>query len=190
MNKTDLTMTQLIDELKVTYSDVLSLGESNQKMELMDGEFIMTAMPTPLHQLIVVNLSAYLQPYVKQRKLGKVFASVDVYISEITVLQPDICFLSNERASINDGKKFNGVPDLVVEILSESTERRDRTFKFREYAIGGAKEYWIVSPEKKEIEVYKNTERGFQLVKIFKPTDFLSTPLLNEININITAVFE
>lgn len=183
-------MTQLIDELKVTYSDVLSLGESNQKMELMEGEFIMTAMPAPLHQLVAANLTTYLHLYVKQKKLGKVYASVDVYISEITVLQPDICFLSNERASINDGKKFNGLPDLVVEILSDSTEQRDRTFKFREYAIGGAKEYWVVSPEKKEIEIYKNTERGFQLVKIFKPDDVLNTPLLNEININITAVFE
>lgn len=182
-------MTQLTDELKVTYSDVLSLGESNQKMELMDGEFIMTAMPTPQHQNIVLKLGSFLLNYIIKNNLGKAFASVDVYISEITVLQPDICFLSNERASINDGKKFNGVPDLVVEILSESTEQRDRTFKFREYAIGGAKEYWMVSPEKKEIEVYKNTERGFQTVKIFKPTDFLSTPLLNEININVTTVF-
>ncbi len=190
-------MKQLVDEparrsggLKITYSDLLSLGESNQKMELFDGEFIMSAMPTPLHQNVLINLGAILRNYVIQKNLGKVFASVDVYLSEYTVLQPDICFVSNERTSINDGKKFNGMPDLVVEILSESTEQRDRTFKFREYAIGGAKEYWMVSPEKKEIEVYQNTQRGFQLVKIFKPTDILNSPLLNEININVTAVFE
>lgn len=183
-------MSQLVDELKITYKDILSLGESNQKMELMDGEFIMTAMPTPLHQLISANLIRYLQTYVKQKRLGKVYSSVDVYISEFTLLQPDICFLSVERDILNDGKKFNGVPDLVVEILSDSTEQRDRTFKFREYAIGGAKEYWIVSPEKKEIEVYQNSERGFRLVKIFQQTDLLNTQLLTNIDLDVNQVFE
>lgn len=99
-------------------------------------------------------------------------------------------FLSNERSSLNDGKKFNGVPDLVVEILSDSTEKKDRTFKFREYAIGGAREYWMISLDKKEIEVYQNSERGFQLVKIFTRNDILITPLLNEINIEINTVFD
>jgi len=183
-------MTQLVDELKITYKDILSLGESNQKMELMDGEFNMTAMPSTLHQLIAANLITYLQQYVKQKRLGKVYTSVDVYISEFTLLQPDLCFLSHERRSINDGKKFNGVPDLVVEILSDSTEQRDRTFKFREYAIGGAKECWMVSPGKKEIEVYQNSERGFQLVKIFKQADVLNTQLFKDINLNVDQVFE
>lgn len=94
-------------ELKLTYTDILSLGESNRKMELFDGDLIMSAMPDPFHQSIVVNLISFLHSYVKKAKTGRVYGSVDVYISEMTVLQPDICFLSNERSDINDGKKLN-----------------------------------------------------------------------------------
>ena len=184
-------MSQIAEELKVTYTDILSLGESNQRMELFDGEFIMTAMPTSNHQYIATNLAVLLHDYVRKHKLGQVYGSpVDVYLSEVTLLQPDICFLSHERAHINDGKKFVGVPDLVLEILSESTEERDRNFKFREYARYGAKEYWLVSPEKREIEVYQNSPNGFQLVNKFSQNDTLNSPLFADIALEVRQVFE
>ncbi|TAK61106.1 MAG: Uma2 family endonuclease [Bacteroidetes bacterium] len=82
-------------------------------------------------------------------------------------LQPDVCVLLNERLWVNDGKKFKESPDLVIEILSPSTEERDRTFKFREYARHGAKEYWLVSPDKSEVEVYQNSEKGFLACSYF-----------------------
>jgi Uma2 family endonuclease len=182
-------MPQIADNLKIRYTDILSLGESNRRMELFEGEFIMSAMPSLEHQSIAVNVAALLRGYVTARKLGKVYASVDVYCSEVTVLQPDLCFLSSERSFISDGKKLNGAPDLVVEILSETTEQRDRTFKFREYALHGAKEYWLVSPEKKEIEVYTNSPNGFQLVKIFKANDVMNTPLFTDAEFDVKDVF-
>ena len=89
-------MTRIAEELKVTYSDVLSLGESNQRIELFDGECIMTAMPTPYHQRIATRIGVLLDSYVTKRRLGTVLASpVDVYLSETTVLQPDVTFLSD-----------------------------------------------------------------------------------------------
>ncbi|MBI3189603.1 MAG: Uma2 family endonuclease [Ignavibacteriales bacterium] len=182
-------MPEVTEELKLTYTDILSLGESNRPMELYDGEFVMAALPIPLHQFISANIIALLRGYVHKRKTGKVFTSVDVYLSEVTVLQPDVCYLSNERSWINDGKKFKGAPDLVVEIISPSTEERDRTFKFREYAKHGAKEYWIVSPHKQEIEVYQNSERGFQLVRIFKPEEKMNTPLFPDAEFEVEEVF-
>ncbi len=183
-------MKTIVDELKHTYEDILTLGESHQRIELFDGECIMTAMPSTQHQRIATRLGIFLGLYIDKHNIGVLFSSpVDVYLSKTTVFQPDVSFLSFERSYIDDGKKLNGAPDLAVEILSESTEDRDRTFKFREYAIGGAKEYWMVSPEKKEIEVYQNSDRGFKLIKIFKATDILNSPLLNEININVAAIF-
>jgi len=183
-------MPQIADELRVTYTDILSLGESHQRMELFDGDFVMSAMPSPLHQFVAINLGSLIHQYVREKKIGRVYASVDVYLSEVVVLQPDICFLSGERSFINDGKKFNGAPDLVVEILSETTEQRDRTFKFREYARGGAKEYWLVSPDKKQIEVYQNSARGFQLVKIFTGGETLNSPIFPDINLSVEQVFQ
>jgi Uma2 family endonuclease len=185
-----MDMQKVADELKVTYEDILTLGESNQRIELFDGEVIMSAMPTVLHQLIAKKLAFMLDQYVEPRNLGLVLASpVDVVISRHTQFQPDVSFLSRDRSHINDGKKYNGSPDLVVEILSESTEERDRTFKFREYARGGAKEYWLVSPEKKNIEVYANSDRGFQLVKIFSHGEVMNTPLFPNAEFNLRGVF-
>jgi len=181
---------KIVDELKVSYTDILSLGESNQRIEVFDGEVIMTAMPTVEHQRIATEIAAMVRLYSRRRNLGLVLgAPVDVVLSEFTVLQPDVSFLAHERMHINDGKKFNATPDLVVEVLSESTEERDRTFKFREYAKGGAKEYWLVSPEKKEVEVYHNSEKGFQLVKTFGRDETMNTPLFPDAEFILKEIF-
>jgi len=183
-------MQPIAEELKVTYRDILSLGESNQRVELFDGECIMAAMPTVQHQLIATRLTILLGQMVERLGSGILLGSpVDVVLSPTIVFQPDISYLSNERSSINDGKKFNAAPDLVVEITSETTEERDRTFKFREYARGGAKEYWIVDPDKKQLEVYQNSEKGFQLIKIFTSGETLTTPLFPSANIPLREVF-
>lgn len=183
-------MQPIADELKVTYRDILSLGESNQRIELFDGECFMTAMPSTKHQRVATELGVFLHAYVNRHGLGTVFSSaVDVYLSETTVLQPDLSFLPNERLHIDDEKKLNGAPDLVVEILSETTEERDRTFKFREYARGGAKEYWMLDPEEKKVEVYQNSEKGFQPVKTFASPDVLNSPLFPAANIPLQEIF-
>lgn len=183
-------MAQIVEELKTTYQDILALGESNQRIELFDGECIMSAMPTLLHQQIATNLTIMLGQYVKERKLGVVFGSpVDVALSDVIVFQPDVSFLANDRVRGSDGKKLMTAPDLVVEILSESTEERDRTFKFREYAKGGAKEYWLVSPEKKEIEAYENSPRGFQLLRVFGVNDVMHTPLFSDAQFPLKEIF-
>lgn len=183
-------MQKLAEELKVTYRDILTLGESNRRIELFDGEVIMTAMPSILHQIVAKEVSAMIDRHVKKRNLGLVLPNpVDVVLSEHVQFQPDVTYLSRGRFAINDGQRYNGAPDLVVEILSESTEERDRTFKFREYARGGALEYWLVSPEKKEIEVYTNSDKGFRLVKIFSNQERMSTPLFPDAQFELREVF-
>jgi Uma2 family endonuclease len=183
-------MAQIAEELKTTYRDILALGESNQRIELFDGECIMSAVPTILHQQIATNLASMLLPHVRAKDLGIVLGSpVDVVLSDVIVLQPDVSFISAGRLNISDNRKLNASPDLVVEILSQSTEERDRTFKFREYAKGGAKEYWLVSPEKKEIEVYQNSPKGFQPVRVFGVNDAMSTPLFADAAFPVREVF-
>lgn len=183
-------MQKIAEELKVTYRDILTLGESNRRIELFDGEVIMTAVPSILHQTVAKEVSAMIDQYVKKRNLGLVLPNpVDVVLSEHVQFQPDVTYLSRRRSSINDGQRYDGAPDLVVEILSESTEERDRTFKFREYARGGALEYWLVSPEKKEMEVYTNSDKGFQLLKVFSNRETMSTPLFPDAEFRLHDVF-
>jgi Uma2 family endonuclease len=183
-------MQKVVDELKLTCDDLECLGESNQRIELYDGELVMSAMPIPLHQLIGTNLTVQLHSYVRKRKLGVVLGSpIDVVLSKHVKFQPDITFLSNERASINDGKRYTAAPDLVVEILSDSTEEKDRTLKFREYARGGASEYWLVSTIEKQIEVYRNSETGFKMFRVFTADENLSTPLFPDAKFDLREVF-
>jgi Uma2 family endonuclease len=183
-------MGQIAEELKTTYQDILALGESNQRVELFDGECIMSAMPSLLHQQIATNLASELLRHVKKNHLGIVLGSpVDVVLSDVIVLQPDVSFIASARLNISDGKKLNAAPDLVVEILSESTEERDRTFKFREYAKGGAKEYWLISPEKREVEVYQNSPKGFRLAKVFASGDTMTTHLFSEAAFPVKEIF-
>jgi Uma2 family endonuclease len=166
------------------------LGESNHRIELYDGELVMSAMPIPLHQLVGTNLTVQLHGYVRRRQLGVVLGSpIDVVLSKHVKFQPDITFLSNGRASINDGKKYTAAPDLVVEILSNSTEEKDRTLKFREYARGGAREYWLVSVSEKEIEVHCNSETGFKQHRVFFATEKMSTPLFPDAELDLQEVF-
>lgn len=183
-------MEKVAEELKVTYDDLLSLGETNQRIELFDGEIVMSAMPATRHQRIGSLLYVQLFNYVRSRNLGFVYsAPVDVVLANSVVFQPDLCFISNERMHIDDGEKIHASPDLVIEILSDSTEKRDRTLKFREYARNGATEYWLIAPDKREVEVFSNSDKGFQLVKIFSGMEKMSTPLFPDADVDLKVVF-
>ncbi len=177
--------------VKLHAQDILSFGETNKRIELYDGEPYMAAMPIPKHQRTATRLGRYLDIYVEKNNLGILLSSpIDCILSDTTVLEPDISFLSNERKYIDDGTQYQGAPDLVIEILSGSTEKHDRTFKFQVYARAGAKEYWLVSPMKKEIEVYQNSENGFQLLKIFGVGELCNSPLFSDLNLEVGKVFQ
>ena len=77
----------------------------------------------------------------------------DVVLSDTDVVQPDLLFVSNERANIITDENIQGAPDLVVEILSPSTAERDQTFKRSLYAKHGVKEYWLVDTDAKTVTV-------------------------------------
>lgn len=176
---------------KLTSDYILSLGETNRRIELFDGEIVTSGIPDIKHQRIATRLGCSLYDYVRRNNLGYFLSNpVDVVLSNTTVLEPDVSFLSNERKFIDKGTHYEGAPDLVIEILSESTEKHDRTFKFQAYAQGGAKEYWIISPLKNEIEVYQNSETGFQLVKVFTLHERVSSPLFPELEMEVSRVFE
>ncbi|MCD6300230.1 MAG: Uma2 family endonuclease, partial [Dehalococcoidales bacterium] len=80
-------------------------------------------------------------------------------------------------------------PDLVIEITSPATEDRDRHYKKTLYARHGVKEYWIVDPDAKAVEVFALGERGFELVKAYKAEEVLNSPLLEGLEMSLNEVF-
>ena len=139
-----------------TYDEIAAeLPETNQPTELWDGELIMSAAPRPFHQTIVVRTWDLLNRHVKPRRLGELFVSpIDVVLSGSKAVQPDVVFISTANAPIILQNCIRGVPDLLVEVISEGTWRRDRVDKKALYEQFGVAEYWIIDPDSQLIEVF------------------------------------
>ena len=175
--------------IKFTYEDYLHFPE-DKRYEIIDGEVHMVPSPGEAHQDVCANLAFVLRVFVKENALGKVyFAPLDVVFSEIDVVQLDIMFISKERLNIITERNIQGAPDLIVEIISPSSEYRDRVIKRKLYSKYGVKEYWLVDPEKKEIEVMALGESGLETVKIYKKTDILESLVLKGIKIKLDEIF-
>jgi Uma2 family endonuclease len=182
-------------QIKFTYEDYKSLPYlERQRYELLEGELIpMTPSPGEPHQRTVANLGFHLQMFVRHHRLGSVYyAPLDVVLGEPgeeQVVQPDILFISQRRRRIIRDEEIRGAPDLVVEVISASTRERDRIFKRRLYAKYGVKEYWIVDPEAKTIEVLTLGERGYERAGVYTEGEVLRSPLLAGLQIPLDEVF-
>ncbi len=147
-----------------TYEEMLAeLPETNQPTELWNGEILMAPAPSPGHQDVVANLWLRFREFVEAHQLGKVYLSpVDVVLTARRVVQPDLLFVAKENLGIVQDR-IRGVPDLTVEIVSESSWHRDRIEKKALYEQFGVKEYWLVDPGSRSIEVFALVKEAYRL---------------------------
>ncbi len=123
----------------------------------------MTPAPSTYHQIVSSRLEWELFK-LREKELGEVLHSpIDVYFSETETYQPDILFIAEARFNIIAEDKIEGAPDLIMEILSPSTAYYDLKVKKRVYAKSGVREYWVIDPIEKSIEIYENKENSFFL---------------------------
>jgi Uma2 family endonuclease len=121
------------------------------RCELIFGRLFMSPSPLVSHQIVVSELFRTLYEFAGSTGGRTLFAPMDVTLASHSVVQPDVIYISPERrAIIRD--RIEGVPDLLVEVLSPSTIRRDRDLKLRLYAETGVPEYWIIDPGGHQIE--------------------------------------
>jgi len=174
---------------KYTYEDYVKLPEG-APYQLIGGELIMTPAPTPYHQIVSRKIMSLLIQYVEKNNLGEIlYSPIDVYFSEEDVFQPDIIFISKERLNIIGETKIEGAPDLIIEILSPSTAYYDLGRKYEVYEKNGVKEYWIVHPERKSIEIYQNQEGQFKLIQMAKEKDTVNSSLFKDFELNLERIF-
>ena len=124
--------------------------------EIIEGEKIMSAMAFLNHSGIIMRLSSRIFNYVDLNQCGYVFTdNVDVYLPDGNLFRPDLTVVKKENAGILNWKgAIRGVPDMVVEVLSRSTRKNDLTVKKDAYESNGVKEYWIIDPLTKTVDVY------------------------------------
>lgn len=180
--------------VRFTYDDYKSLPESmDKRYELLNGEIKMVPAPTTVHQRVSHNLGFLLTTFVRKHRLGAVFpAPVDVVFGEgkdREVVQPDLIFISHERKPIVAEEEIRGAPDLVVEVLSPGTERRDRGYKKALYARYGVREYWIADPKAEIIEFYLPVEGGFQLKGSYRSVALKISGLFPQLQFSFEDVF-
>jgi len=150
---------------KLTYEDYRRLPEDGLRHEILDGVHVVSPAPTWSHQDLVKNLLFLLETWCRSTGAGEVqVAPLDVLLSEHDVLNPDLLYISAANAEVIHPAHVRGAPDLVVEVLSPSTRRRDLTTKRERYALGGVQEYWVVDPEAERIEVFRL--QGQELEKV------------------------
>lgn len=138
----------------------------------------MTPSPQTPHQRAVMRLSVRLRQFVDSHRLGEVFgAHFDVLFSEFDVVEPDILYISNARAGVLTNKNVQGAPDLAVEVLSEGTEKRDRTIKLKLYSKFGVEEYWTIDPNGPSAGIYRRGGEGLALVAKLSAEDDLASPM-------------
>src|SRR6267142_7080721 len=168
--------------VKLTYDDYLLFPEDGMRHELIDGEHYVTPTPNMRHQVISGNLFGMIWSYLQQHPIGRVFAApLDVIFSEFDVVEPDVLYLSRQRvAELAPAPWVKGAPNLVVEIGSPSTRKRDETIKRRLYERFGVDEYWIIDPELDTIKVYRRVNERYERIAelTVENHDVLTTPLL------------
>ncbi|MFQ5633423.1 MAG: Uma2 family endonuclease [bacterium] len=181
-----------LEKLAFTYEDYLELPDDGRRHEIIDGELFMSTAPTPNHQKIVFNLLGAFFNYLKEHPVGKVFpAPVEVFFSETNIVQPDIVFVSNERTNIIKPAQIQGAPDLVVEVLSPGTEKRDRTVKMKMYAKFGVREYWMAKEETGVVEVLrlKKGRLDPEVSGRYGKSQKLTSPLFPGLEISVHDIF-
>ena len=176
---------------QLTYEEYLKTPEIKARYDIVDGVMTIAPTPTVAHQRILGQLLFQLHDFASERQLGEVlFAPVDVIISRepLRTRQPDLLFVSNERASIL-GDQVEGPPDLVVEILSPSNTRSDLEAKLSDYATLGVSECWLVSPEARSVEVLGLTEGAWSRLGISGLGEQVRSQVLPELDLAVVQLF-
>ena len=186
-----MVLPQLKEEVYYTYADLLEL-EEDFRAELHDGELVMMSPPVTNHQRVSGELFFQIRSYLEGKACSVFAAPFGVRLfpkkdrSDDTVFEPDIVVICDPKKL--DEKGCNGAPDLVIEIISPSTARYDRVYKFRKYQKAGVREYWIVDPEKMFVQVCILDNNRY-VVSMYDETDKVQVSVLEGCEIDLKTVF-
>lgn len=175
---------------RYTYKDYL-LMDDDKRYEILRGGLIMVPAPFTIHQRLLRNVEDILWDFVKEKKLGEVLvAPTDVVLSEDTVVQPDILFISKERLDIIKEAAIMESPDLIVEIVSPSSASYDTVEKRDIYEEYGVKEYWLVFPQEKVIEVLTLESNIYREFSKGRKTGVVKSKIIVGLEVDLKEVFE
>jgi Uma2 family endonuclease len=172
-----------------TYSDYAA-WDTDERYELIDGvPHLMSPAPNVRHQRIVGKLHAILLNFLEGKPCQAFVSPIDVRLNadaeDDTVLQPDVIVVCDED-KIGD-KAINGAPDLVVEVISPSSEQYDSGAKLDKYLDSGVRECWIVNPEAHTVRTYADEDDITG--KVYRNSDAITSGILPGLTIPLAEIF-
>jgi Uma2 family endonuclease len=179
-----------------TYQDYLRIPrrEDGRRFEVIRGVLYVTATPTFPHQYAVGEIFSLLREHGRRHQLGlALVAPFNIRLPERIgdPMAPDVMFFRKGNEPRDDGSDFHGVPDLVVEVLSPSTRRRDQTVKLEAYRDAGVAEYWIADPRARTVAVYGLSEDRTSYVELgrYGKEDEAVSALLPGLRVAVNELF-
>jgi Uma2 family endonuclease len=177
---------------RLTYDDLDAIPQERggDRHELINGELVVTPSPMPPHQIVSRSIFRRLDQHVVANDLGEVYyAPIDIRFTPDNVLIPDIIFIARDRLHVMGSRAVDAAPDLVIEILSPGTRRRDLTTKRDLYARFGVREYWVVDLDKRAVEVLALVGAGYQPLPA-REDGSLQSRVLPDLHLTLEDVFE
>ena len=174
----------------VTRHEYVLIPDGSPRQELIEGDLVMAPSPNTPHQNIAGRIFRLIANYLDEHPIGQVFiAPLDVFLTEVNVYQPDLLFIRRKNAAIIARHGIEGAPDLVIEVLSKSSERFDAGPKRFTYARAGVEELWLVDPDKRTIAVYRLAEDADTPAATWKSRQKFSSALFPGLTLDLAVVF-
>ena len=177
-----------MSHVRMIAEEFLSLPETLERIELINGEVVMSPSPVDPHQDAVLATASLLKHIAPAGKVK--IAPLDVYIDGINVVQPDVFWISdtNTKFILVDNKYWHGAPDLVVEVLSPSTAERDYGVKFDLYQQYGVREYWIIDTAALFVQIFRLEKGKFVRQGVFGTDKSFVSSTLGDIVIQVSEI--
>ena len=178
---------------KLTNADYMAMtppANSGRRYQLINGELIEMSGATLAHQSFLLELSLEMSIQVRAAGIGRlVIAPYDVHIDRHNTFQPDLMYVSNDRLHILEQLAATGAPDVVVEILSDSTRRRDLNEKLPVYAANGVREVWTVDLDAATVAIHDGDGTTLAPSRVFGASDTLTSDAMPGVAIDLAPIF-
>ncbi|MEC1717159.1 Uma2 family endonuclease [Schinkia azotoformans] len=169
-------------------------NNTDERIEYIDGQIYFLASPKRAHQAALVELFGIFYNTFKGKKCKPMVAPFDIEMKRtpenISMVQPDLMIICDLEEKLGDDDYYKGVPDLIVEILSKSTQMVDIVKKLDLYLACGVREYWIVNPWNQEVTVYQFKESTIQSSKTFKTNETIQSFIFDDLAVELNDIFE
>ncbi|MCH4890154.1 type II toxin-antitoxin system prevent-host-death family antitoxin [Acidaminobacter sp. JC074] len=163
------------DRLKMSFEAFEKMNKTaDKRYEYIDGEVYLMTSPSIRHQWVVSKLHVALDKFLRGKPCDAFVSPFDVTLkaeNNWNVVQPDILVLCNWRQDADENDRYRGIPKLVVEVLSPSTQEKDKTKKLKLYKLSGVEEFWVIDPKEMYVTIYNFQDQKVHSIKAYSSSE-------------------